>query len=388
LKRLIPIDFSFSSSSCFRNLDYYPKTPERPPKRFNQQSLSFPRLRHSTSRSRRPMKPKLPTPPDSPDQSMSLKRTSSLSFKQLVYPKKEPWPKSPAFREAKTNSENCLPLPPACATISYLSDDSGRGTCTTSDLSDDCGHCTCKGTCTTSDLSDDCGRCTPSSDHCGHCRVKRWRRQDCDKQKPVIVDELFEREKLRNKIDVLKAVKCIILHKLSGNDDKIVGIIINLGEFVTYQEIEKVHCYVVDVEKITLLLSSLTRRLARSELRMRMASLADAEALSIKIEKIEEQLEDAKIIDNLLKDKCKMILQKLEKYLGVRTKYYFLNLINNKTKLLITSKEIDEKISLYADQMKLSIYEIKKQEKDDYASVNFNSSLCFIEELVWAKYMR
>ena len=83
---------------------------------------------------------------------------------------------------------------------------------------------------------------------------------------------------------------------------------------------------------------------------MIMARLADSEEQSIKI-KIEEQLKDAKIIDNLFKVKCKMILQKLEKYLGVRTKDYFLNLINNKTKLLITSREIDEKISLYADQM-------------------------------------
>ena len=145
------------------------------------------------------------------------------------------------------------------------------------------------------------------------------------------------------------------MQKLSANADEIVGIIINLGQFVPFQEIEKVHWYVVDVEKITLLLSSLTRRLARSELRMRMAKFEDAEALSIKIKKIEEQLKDAKIIDNLLKDKCKMILQKLEKYLNVRTKDYFLNLINNKTKLLITSKEMDEKISLYEDQMKILI---------------------------------
>ena len=94
---------------------------------------------------------------------------------------------------------------------------------------------------------------------------------------------------------------------------------------------------------------------------MRMAKFEDAEALSIKIKKIEEKLKDAKIIDNLLKDKCKMILQKLEKYLNVWTKDYFLNLINNKTKLLITSKEIDEKISLYVDQMKilLSNYIVK-----------------------------
>ena len=48
-------------------------------------------------------------------------------------------------------------------------------------------------------------------------------------------------------------------------------------------------------------------------------------------------------------------MQKLEKYLGVRTKDHFLNLINNKTKLLITTKEIDEKISLYEDQMKILI---------------------------------
>ena len=93
------------------------------------------------------------------------------------------------------------------------------------------------------------------------------------------------------------------MHKLSANDDEILGIIINLGEFVTFQEIEKLHWYVVDVEKITLLLSSLARRLARSELTLRLAALADAEELSIKIKKIEEQLKEAKIINSLLKDK-------------------------------------------------------------------------------------
>ena len=48
------------------------------------------------------------------------------------------------------------------------------------------------------------------------------------------VNDLIETEKLRHEIDILKTVKCIILHKLSTNDDELVGIIINLGQFVTY----------------------------------------------------------------------------------------------------------------------------------------------------------
>ena len=98
-----------------------------------------------------------------------------------------------------------------------------------------------------------------------------------------------------------------------------------------------------------MLLSSLKRRLARSELRLRIASLNVDKEFSVKI----ERLKDAKIINNLLKDKSKMTLGKIEKYLGVQIKDNFLNLIYSKINLLITSTEIDEKISLNMDQTKI-----------------------------------
>ena len=40
----------------------------------------------------------------------------------------------------------------------------------------------------------------------------------------------------------------MIVNMLSANDDEIVCIIINLGQFVTYQEIAKVYWYLLEVD--------------------------------------------------------------------------------------------------------------------------------------------
>ena len=166
---------------------------------------------------------------------------------------------------------------------------------------------------------------------------------------PFIPDQTFEKEKLRNELDILKAVKCMIVHKLSANDERLVVIIISLGKLTSYHEMEKVYWYVLDVERITLLMMSLARRLARSELRIKMTGFVDCVEMRNKIDKIEDQLKDANSIDKKLHEKCRLISQKIDKYLGIQTKKDFLQLIDSKTKLLISSKEIDEKIRLFKD---------------------------------------
>ena len=55
--------------------------------------------------------------------------------------------------------------------------------------------------------------------------------------------------------------------KVSENDDELLDIIISLGQFMPCQYIEKLHWYVADVERITLLLNSLARSLARVEMK-------------------------------------------------------------------------------------------------------------------------
>ena len=82
---------------------------------------------------------------------------------------------------------------------------------------------------------------------------------------------------------------------------------------------------------------------------MKMVGFVDCVEMRNKIDKIEEQLNDANIIDRKLNEKRQLILQKINKYLGIQTKEDFLQLINSKNKLLINSKEADEKIRLFKD---------------------------------------
>ena len=216
----------------------------------------------------------------------------------------------------------------------YSSDDSGRGTCTASDLSDDEQFRITKG---------------------DKQRMKHHCKQQVSNDTLTDNDKVFEIERQRNNIDILKAVQCNIAHKVSNNDDEILDIIISIGQFMTYQYIEKLHWYVVDVERITLLLNSLARRLARTELKILNCNrdLKTLKELYKQHKKISEQLDDANDINNCLYNKLVIILNNIEKHLGVETKNKFVNLMDRKSKLLITPKEVDDKIKIHEVQQNL-----------------------------------
>jgi len=312
-----------------RTLDCYPKTPERPPKNYTSHTITFPVNRKKVRKSK---KPKLPTPRDSPvefDESRFLLNNKSSKSKQVKVSSSKSIQRRSSCIEVSASSESKAFFTEelVCESSCYSSDDSGRGTCTASD----------------------------ASDHSGHYRPTRgvrFKRRNHFEGK-FFDENLYEKEKQRNKIDILKAVKCNIAHKIGANDDEILDIIISLGQFKTFHHIEKLHWYVADVERITLLLNSLARRLARAELRILMSDSEDLDELRSKQDKIVEQLHDANDINNQMKEKLVKITIDIEMFLGVETKDEFVTLLNTKTKLLITLKEIEDKLKLYEVQLKI-----------------------------------
>ena len=207
----------------------------------------------------------------------------------------------------------------------YSSNDSGRGTSAAS----------------VSELSDDSEQLTGAKHKIQNHGKKH--------KVPTKRETGSKKKHLENTIEILKAVKDNIDNKVSVNDDELLDIIISLGQFMPCQYIEKLHWYVTDVERITLLLNSLARSLARVERKIfnLQTDFNVRKELTRKKENISEQLNNAKDKNNYLADEFVNILSNIKKHLGIDTKDTFVDIMEIKSQLLITSKEIEEKIILY-----------------------------------------
>ena len=86
-----------------------------------------------------------------------------------------------------------------------------------------------------------------------------------------------------------------------------------------------------------LVIARLTRSLAIMELKVKSE-------LSREKNNISEQLHHAKNRSIHLGDEFAIILKNIEKHLGVETKDTFIDMIESDSKLLVTSKEIEEKM--------------------------------------------
>ena len=214
-----------------RSLKCNPITPERPPKSLKIRKSRIEKEEVSR-REKQPWKPKIPTPPDSPGGVKAI--------------------------DVKCNR------PTTC----YSSDDSGRGTCTASDLSDDYG-----------DINFEVLGKKEASQH----ELERNRRV-----------------RITSDISKLRLYSYKIEQQLSMNSRDIAIIMGKLEMYLPQQEMDKIYWYLVDVERITLLMSTLARRLARTEMRMRNR-LSALDDLKNKTKKIEEQLNDAININNILR---------------------------------------------------------------------------------------
>ena len=196
-------------------------------------------------------------------------------------------------------------------------------------LSDDSGW----GTCTTSDFSDDYAECETEKANCNFH----------ENEKP----NLCQNDKLKNHILTLKTEQYRILVQLLITENALADIVEDLQKILSSSQVEKICWFLEDVERITLLLRSLAKRLATVELMLTNTPLAKKESLTNKMIMIKKQLNDAAIINDRLDSKLLTTLNTIEKNLGVRARNNFLMLIKRKTDLLVCSKEKEELVCLY-----------------------------------------
>ena len=154
-------------------------------------------------------------------------------------------------------------------------------------------------------------------------------------------------QNILNKKEILISAKMNIKKMLNENSDDIDVYIATCARILDLKEVDKLVNYVEDLEKITLLMHSLGRRLASAQLKIfRNQKIHHQEDLCIKSEKLSTQLSDAENLKNFIDKKLEDILEIIEIKLGNQSTIDFKLLLETKIKLIITLKEIEDKIKL------------------------------------------
>ena len=160
-------------------------------------------------------------------------------------------------------------------------------------------------------------------------------------------NENMRHQNILNKEEILISAKMNIKKMLNENSDDIDVYIATCARILDLKEVDKLVNYVEDLEKITLLMHSLGRRLASAQLKIfRHQKIHHQEDLCIKSEKLSTQLSDAENIKNFIDKKLGDILEVIEIKLGNHSTIDFKLLLETKVKLIITLKEIEDKIKL------------------------------------------
>jgi len=120
-------------------------------------------------------------------------------------------------------------------------------------------------------------------------------------------------------------------------------------------EFDKFKLHVDEIEKITSLLLGLSGRLARAENALMALSEhpspQEKKILESKRDKLKEQLEEAKVLKESIDRRSAQVSQFLQKYLSSEEFADYLHFVKMKAKLIIDSREIDDKIKLGEEQM-------------------------------------
>ena len=149
----------------------------------------------------------------------------------------------------------------------------------------------------------------------------------------------------------MKMAEDNIKQKISQNHDEIYSLLEYLSKSVKPNQLQRISSYVADLEKITFLLHSLARRLAGAELKIKLTkfnilSQDEKEEWRRKHIKLAQKLNEAKDIKDILDQKYHGISNFLEKYKSVETRLQFGNFMEDKIKLMITFKEVEDKIKM------------------------------------------
>jgi len=181
------------------------------------------------------------------------------------------------------------------------------------------------------------------------------------KNDSLTINNYIYKQKSVCTLDILKIAQQNIKQKISENSDEIYNLLVYLTNCINYAEIVKIKSYVADLEKITYLLYSLARRLAVAELKLQVtkwsiSSQQEKEEWRRKQKQLFNQLEEAKDIKEKLDKKFEVISNFLEKQTSWEIRNIFGNLMEDKIKLLITIKEVEDKIKI--ENKKLLNYRI------------------------------
>ena len=159
------------------------------------------------------------------------------------------------------------------------------------------------------------------------------------------------------KYELLKLGEENIKKRIRENDDEINRLLCYLSVSVTPDKLARISSYVVDLEKITFLLHSLSRRMAAAELKIKLTmqnALPHREnsEWGRKHQKLSQQFKEAKDIKCALDRKYLDICKFLETSSGIGAKLKFRALMEEKIKLMITFKEVGDKIKIHDRERK------------------------------------
>jgi len=161
-----------------------------------------------------------------------------------------------------------------------------------------------------------------------------------------------------DELRVLKLAEKNIRGKISKNHEEIFCFLSLLSKTVKSVHVDRISSYVVDLEKITFLLHGLARRLATAEMKIRMTKTRnllqeEKEEWLKRHRKLSSQFEEAKDIKKVLDKKYQSISVFLEENLHYEARLLFDNLMDEKIKLMITFKEVEDKIKVHAELSEL-----------------------------------
>ncbi|XP_052892283.1 protein Shroom [Anopheles moucheti] len=164
-------------------------------------------------------------------------------------------------------------------------------------------------------------------------------------------EELVQR--LGKKLLVLTNEQTNIAEESNANDLLGNDVALKVAQKVRPTDASKFRSYVDDVGYITMLLLSLSGRLARTENALHMidANHPDKKILEAKRERLLEQLDEAKQLKDDIDQRGSTIARILEQSLTIEEYADYDYFINMKAKLIVDSREIADKIKLGEEQL-------------------------------------
>ncbi|EAU77785.1 AGAP012478-PA, partial [Anopheles gambiae str. PEST] len=164
-------------------------------------------------------------------------------------------------------------------------------------------------------------------------------------------EELVQR--LGKKLLVLTNEQTNIAEESNANDLLGNDVALKVTQKVRPADASKFRSYVDDVGYITMLLLSLSGRLARTDNALHMidANHPDKKILEAKRERLLEQLDEAKQLKDDIDQRGATIARILEQSLTIEEYADYDYFINMKAKLIVDSREIADKIKLGEEQL-------------------------------------